>query len=473
MEVKVTKKDVLFGYIAQIFNYGTGIIVLPVILHKLSASEIGMNYVMLSVGALAQMVDFGFSGQIGRNVTYVLSGANKIFRGQIETIGNRNEIDYKLLRTIIDASKFLYRRLSIAVLLLLLTLGTLYMSHVTEGFTNVKNSLPIWILYSIGVYFNIYFLYYNSLLTGAGLVMEQKLSTIYSRITYIVLCFSLIFSGFGLISVVIANIISPFVARFYSYQKFYSKEMRSRLPYEKAPKEEVKSALSDIWMTAKKSGTNTIGHYIGTQGSTFIAGAFLPLTVTAQWGLMTQLFSVVHGLASNMGISFYPEYCKLRLRGERDTFIKKASLSTALMIAILFLGGMAIIILGPWLVKLIGSQTTMPDTSLMIFYMLYMLILTNAQLFAMMMSSRNVIPSPIAVLSTSFGQIILTIALLHFTNLGIWALLLGPAISGGSYTLWKWMEAELNEIKISAFKFYSIGLKELFAYVTLLINRCK
>lgn len=470
MEVKVTKKDIYTGYIAQIFNYGTGVIVLPVILYKLSAAEIGMNYVMLSVGALAQMADFGFSGQIGRNVTYVISGAKKIFRGEVEKSSYSNKIDFKLLKTIIDASKYLYCRLSIGVLLLLLTLGTVYMHHVTEGFSNVPNSLVIWISYSIGVFFNLYFLYYNSLLSGAGLVMEQKLATIFSRITYVVLCFTLIFSGFGLISVVIANLISPFVARYYSYRTFYSKEMKENLPREKSDKKDVKKALSDIWVTAKKSGTNTIGHYVGTQGSTFLAGAYLPLPITAQWGLMTQLFGVVHGLASNMGLSFYPEYCKLRLRGENDAFFKKTSLSIAVMICVLILGGISIIVLGPWLLNNIGSKTSMPSLWLMSVYMIYMIVITNAQLFAMMMSSRNVIPSPIAVLSTAAAQLLLTVLLLQFTDIGIWALLIGPAISGGAYTLWRWTQLELRDMNKSFCEFYITGFNGAFGYAKNIIK---
>lgn len=461
MEVKVTKKDILTGYIAQIFNHGTGVIVLPVILHKLSAAEIGMNYVMLSVGILATMADFGFSGQIGRNVTYVLSGARKIYRGEIEKVENSGLIDYRLLRIIIDASKYLYRRLSFAILLLLLSMGTLYMYHVTEGFSNVENSLAIWILYSVSVYFNLYFLYYNSLLTGAGLVMEQKLGVIFSRVTYIVLCFVLIFSGYGLMSVVVANLVSPFVARFYSYYKFYSKEMKENLPIEKPEKKEIKKALSDIWVTAKKSGTNSIGHYISTQGSTFLAGAYLPLAITAQWGLMTQLFGVVYGFASNMGLSYYPEYCKLRLRGEQQLFVKKTSLSIVIMIVILALGGVAIVMLCPWLLQLIKSQTEMPSISLMCVYGVYMIILTNAQLFAMMMTSRNVIPSPKAVLITAVSQIVLTTLMLQFTTLGIWALLLGPVISGCSYTLWKWVDIELKNLHLSVGKYYLIGFSEL------------
>ena len=470
MEIVVSKKDILSGYIAKIFQYGTGIIVLPVILSHLSAEEIGMNYILMTVGALALIADFGFSGQIGRNVTYVLSGANKIYRKELGTVEKTKDVNYKLLKLIIDASKYLYRRISIGVLLLLITLGTLYMYKVTEGFNNVENSVLIWVLYSIGTYFNIYFLYYNSLLIGAGKIKEQRYSTIYSRIVYIIICFVLIFSGHGLISVVIANLISPFVARYYSYKKFYSGELKDNLPVEMSGRNEIRQAISDIWYTAKKSGTNTIGHYVGTNASTFIAGLFLPLAVTAQWGILVQLISIIEGVAMNIGVSLYPEYCKLRLRGNNEELIRKSSFGITSMIIIMLIGGLTIAFLGPKILTIIRSNAILPPLFFMLAYIVKQIIVCNAQLFAMLMTSRNVIPSPMAVLITSASQIVLITILLKFTNLGIWSLLLGPFIPGMSYTYWAWMNNELNNMKLSAGHFYACGLKAINDYMQKIIK---
>ena len=41
MEIHITKKDVLWGYIAQFFNIGAGILLLPVILKLLPADILG------------------------------------------------------------------------------------------------------------------------------------------------------------------------------------------------------------------------------------------------------------------------------------------------------------------------------------------------------------------------------------------------------------------------------------------------
>ena len=60
MEIHITKKDVLWGYIAQFFNIGAGILLLPVILKLLPADILGVWYIFLTISSLVQMIDCGF-----------------------------------------------------------------------------------------------------------------------------------------------------------------------------------------------------------------------------------------------------------------------------------------------------------------------------------------------------------------------------------------------------------------------------
>ena len=78
MEIHITKKDVLWGYIAQFFNIGAGILLLPVILKLLPADILGVWYIFLTISSLVQMIDFGFQPTFTRNVAYVFSGAVKL-----------------------------------------------------------------------------------------------------------------------------------------------------------------------------------------------------------------------------------------------------------------------------------------------------------------------------------------------------------------------------------------------------------
>ena len=68
----------MWSYIAQFFNVGAGFITLPLVLNKLSTEEIAMNYLMMTIGAMVALIDFGFSPQFGRNISYVFSGAQTL-----------------------------------------------------------------------------------------------------------------------------------------------------------------------------------------------------------------------------------------------------------------------------------------------------------------------------------------------------------------------------------------------------------
>ena len=78
MDIKVSKSDVVWSYVAQFFNIGAGFITLPLILHMLSTEEIAMNYLMLTIGSMVALIDFGFAPQFGRNVSFVFSDSNLV-----------------------------------------------------------------------------------------------------------------------------------------------------------------------------------------------------------------------------------------------------------------------------------------------------------------------------------------------------------------------------------------------------------
>ena len=166
MGVEITKKDVTWSYVAKLFQIGSGLVTLPLILRLLTKEEVGMNYLMLAVSSIVGLMDFGFSPQFGRNFTYVNSGARRLCREGVEEERGCS-IDWHLLSVLISTARFVYRRLSVLALIVMLTFGTGYIWYLTECFTNVNNSLYIWILYSFSTYCNIYFSYYSACLPAA------------------------------------------------------------------------------------------------------------------------------------------------------------------------------------------------------------------------------------------------------------------------------------------------------------------
>ncbi len=106
MEIHITKKDVLWGYIAQFFNIGAGILLLPVILKLLPADILGVWYIFLTISSLVQMIDFGFQPTFTRNVAYVFSGAVKLqAKGLDKGQTHLDHPNYPLLKNMISVMK--------------------------------------------------------------------------------------------------------------------------------------------------------------------------------------------------------------------------------------------------------------------------------------------------------------------------------------------------------------------------------
>lgn len=457
-QVKVTKKDILWSYIAQFFNIGAGLITLPLILHKLSADEIGLNYLMITVSTLVGLLDFGFSPQFSRNITYVFSGVDQLKK---EGVSEAKEgINPNLLNNMIEVAKMVYSRLAVIALLLMLTAGTYYIYEVTEGFSTVKFSLPIWLIYSISVYFNIYFTYYASLLTGRGQIKESKQAMMAQRILYIVLTYTMVLYGLGLFGVVLANLLAPFLGRFLSYRFFYDAEIKSILYTVSTSKEEKLELFKTIWYNAKKLGLVYVGSYAINKFSIFIAGLFLSLEEIASYGLMIQVFSIVSTLAATYNGAAQPLFAAYRTQNDKASLIKTFARTMVVFYTIIIIGSVGIIVVGPLLLAFIKSNAILPSACIMSLYAIILLLENNHSSFAGIIVSGNKIPFVESSLISGFAICLLSYLSLRYTTLGLLGLILVQGLCQLVYSNWKWPYVVCKQFGISYPHFIKIGVSQ-------------
>lgn len=456
--IKITKKDVLWSYFAQIFTVASGLITLPLILKLLSAEEIGMNYLMLSLGALVSLFDFGFTPQFSRNIAYVFTGA-QVLQKEGVAVTETSMINYRLLATMIHTAEFVYRRLAFIVFFALLTLGTYYIYYVTKGFTNINNSLIIWILFSIGIFFNIYFSFYNSLLIGKGLIMESKKAMVYSRIVYIILAFVFLFSGLGLLGVVIANFVAPFVSRFISYRYFFTNELDAKINIYTISKNEKLEVFEIVWHNAKKLGLVFLGAYAINKLSIFLAGLYLPLSEIGSYGLMIQLFgllSMVSGMFFNV---FEPRFSSLRTKGDTTALLKEFAFSMNIYYVTFIIGSISLLYLGPYFLSLISSNVTLPSFVIMSLFAVVLFLEGNHSNFATLIVTNNSVPFVTSALVAGFFIGLGDYISLKYTGYGILGLVAVQGIVQISYANWKWPYVVLNEFKINLISFLKLGME--------------
>ena len=456
--ITTTKKDIIWNYLSIFFSISSGLLILPIILHFLSSEEVGLNYLLLTITSMVGLMDFGFSPQFGRNITYALSGAQKIEKEGLQYVSS-GKPNYHLLGIVIEAAKMIYRRMSIIVLLVMLIFGTPYIYHVTCGFHDINNILEIWLLFCVSSYFNIYFIYYRSLLTGSGKIYESSISIIVSKFIYIVTCGLMLIAGCGLFSVVVANMLAPLAQFAYSHYIFYNKQMRESLPA-KQDNSEVKEAITNIWYNAKKLGINQLGTFAILRLNLFLVGLFLPLSVVGSFGLLTQIIQTLSGLSSALFQSFIPQFASLQVKHDVQEIIKKLSVTTIFYWATILLGGLIVIVILPHIFVLIGSSTTLPDISICILYLIVLALEGNHSNFATIIATSNKIPFVKAGLTSGAFIAILTYLSLRFTDLGILGVVVVQGMVQLMYNNWKWPMYVLSDLNCSPWAFMKTGIHE-------------
>ena len=407
------------------------------------------------------MIDFGFAPQFGRNITYVFSGVQQLNREGLNTDVD-NSINYHLLQCLIDVAKKVYRCMSIIVLLLMLTCGTIYMYKVTDGFTSVKNSCIVWIIYSISTYFNVYFYYYSSLLSGRGQIKEARKAMIASRITYLLLSFSLILAGLGLMGLCIANLISPFVSRWISYRYFYDDQLREALSKEHSTSREIKELFFSIWFNAKRLGITTIGAYAVFYFSLFVAGIYLTLSEVSSFGLMMQLVAIISAVSNTLFMALAPQMTSYRVERNNEQLIRLFSWSMNIVYILFISMSLALLLLGPIVLKFLGSNAQLPSNFILALYLIITFLEQNHSLYAGVITMGNSVPYYKAGLISGFFVCLGDVLILQFTGIRLLGLVLVQGFVQVVYQNWYWPRWVCKEFGVSFPFMVKLGFIESF-----------
>lgn len=380
-------------------------------------------------------------------------------------------MNYHLLKALILVAKRVYLYMSLTVLVLMLTLGTWYIWNVTEGFTNVDNSFIIWCVYSISTFFNIYFFYYSSLLTGRGQIMESKKAMMAQKIVYIGLCYALLLSGCGLISVCIANLVAPFFERWLCYRYFYDKEIKGRLENESVTSKERKEVFGIIWYNAKKLGINFVGAYAILKASMFIAGLYLSSTLIASYGLMTQLANILVGVSTTFFISYMPKITSHRVSQERDKLINSFAWAMNIYYIVFVIGAIVLVVIGPSLLNIIGSKAALPSTSILACFLFITLLENNHSLYCTLITTSNNIPFVKTGLVSGAIICVLDILVLHFTNFELWGIVLVQGLVQLACNNWYWPRWVCRDLHVSFHSLVTLGFQQSFQKASTFIFR--
>lgn len=450
--IKISKADIIWSYFGFFLNIATGLIILPFLLRYLSSQEIGLWYTFMSISALVNLLDFGFSPTLTRNISYAWGGSQKLKKVGIGNETTQGEPNYLLLKNVFHVTKKIYLIISLISGVFLLTAGTFYILSITKEIDGNRH-LIAWGIFCLGIFFNLYFSYWTPLLRGIGAIKQGQIASIISRTLQILITIVGVLLSLNLIAVAFAYLISGFVLRQIS-KKYFLKNVNKEALFQREyttmkSNVEFKETFAIMWHNAWRLGLVSLGAFLITQSNTLLCSSFLGLKVTASYGFTLQLFTILAALSSTLYSIFLPELNIAFLHKENKKIKEIIALCTLINWIIYLLGALFIILFGQRLLILMNSQVVILPTGLLIFMSIFLFLENNHSMFATFISSENKIPFIKAAMISGSAIIIISTILVKTTNLGLSGLLISQAIVQLAYNNWKWPYVIFKKFKLS------------------------
>jgi len=463
--IKITRKDILWNYSGSILNIGVNLILLPIILRYLPTNDLGLWYVFGSIASLVLLLDFGFSPTIMRNLVYAWTGADDIKEQGVPVTLTGALPNSRLMETIIIASKKIYLIIALLAAVILLVIGTPYISVIVDG--NYSESIVAWLIFSFGIVMNLYYSYWNPLLKGVGGIKQANQILVITKSSYLIFTgIGLIFGG-GLIWLSLMYVTSGFIIRFFS--KIAYKNLTNTKINLQVTSKEIKDIFKKMWPNAKKQGFITLGAWLITRSTTIFSSYYFGLTVTAQYGLSLQLLSFVGVFSVILFSAYSPELASAKTLLNDSHFKRIFSRTIFVQWVIGIIGVISIIYLAPILLNLINANSTLLPTKYLLLMGIIIFLEQNHATFASLITLTNRVPFLRASLISGLLIIVMSLLSIYLTNLGVLGLIIVQGIVQLSYNNWYWPRFVLKEgnftimdiIKI-AIKDFSILLKKFY-----------
>ena len=444
----IGKRDLIWAMLATLFRIGSGVLLFPMVLSMLPSETVGVWTIFTSVTLITGILDFGFNQSFARNISYVFSGVRSLKRNGHEYVADaeNEKIDYALLKNTIGAMRYFYSRMALTLFVFLAVGGTFYMYSLMQNYGgDVREIYVAWAIVCIVNSYNLYTLYYDSLLSGRGLIKRKNQIVLIGNVAYLALAVVLLLCRLGLVAIVSAQLVSVLIIREMSRRSFYSTDIKNGLS--NVAEGEYKSVLKAIVPNAVKLGLASVGGFLTFRLSTFVGPMYISLSDMASFGITLQLLSVVSSLALLYTNVYLPKVFQWRVENNITQVRRTFRLSMLLVFIAFISGGLLISLLGNWALDVLGSDTQLLAGGLLAFLVLHYYLETNMVNATEYLLAKNEVPFYKRYLVSGVVTVILLFVFVGYLGLGVWGIIAAPMISQSILQYWKWPYEVYKELK--------------------------
>jgi O-antigen/teichoic acid export membrane protein len=442
LAVRLWQSPVVWSWGFNGLRLGTGVLLLPLLL-RLPSSDFGFYYVFLSLSALVPLLDLGFLTSIDRAISSAMSGTKSL---QVEGVADRapGQVvapNYDLLWKLLDATRRLYRILSVGVLLLLGAWGSYVVGIGVEESSHPTLTWLAWGLTLAGGVIEMYSGWWNVYLRGLNQVLLCSRILALAFALKFLISIGLLLSGAGLLSVPIASFVSSFLQRHLS--RHYSLRFLEGHTCPIIPRAEVISLIKTLWPNSWKTGLYYFSGYIVTSGNTFLCLKFLGPSANATYGLSMHLVAICSTMATVWVQVKWPRAYQMLASGDLDALRGMIQPRFRLMIVTYSFASMVAMLLGPYGLSLLQEAGWTSHKAIVTQPWLLLLFITgllelHLTFWGMIIIAGNRLPFLWPSVVTNTLSLLAAIVMLQFTSLGMGALVLAPLLCGSTFNYWWW-----------------------------------
>lgn len=464
MDINIKKKDLIWSYLSTFTSLTSNIITLPLIVYFLNSEVLGLWYVFVSIGAISVLFDFGFTVTFARNITYCWCGVTQLKKkGVVSVDGEKRATDFKLMYNILLTCKRIYFVLSFALLVLLLSIGTWYVCHISHDFTGYSH-IYAWILYSIGIFLNLYYNYYGSFLRGVGAIDIANRNMVIARFVQIIAMCLFLCMGLGILGLAIANVLYGTAFRLLSKRAFYNYQGIGEKLAGNNVKFDFKESLElfkVVWYNAWRDGVIQLSSYLSGQANILICSLYLPLKETGVYSLSVQIITALASLSAVLYNVYQPELqsecANKQVSKIRETMAKIVPCYTYCFI----LGFFMVLVFAIPIIRIIKPTMILsPQLLIGIGFGLYLINLRNC--YTSYFSCTNRIIYVKSFITSSLLGLLLAFLFMAYCDMGVWGLIWSTIISQMVYNAWYWPYKAHKELEISVWQLFEKGNSFLF-----------
>jgi hypothetical protein len=428
--------DFIVGIVSQAMLVGSGLIMLPFAVTRLTEAQLGIWYIYLTVQGIVFLLDLGASQTFVRYFGYVFAGAVDLKDDEVPCKSPDGRVNAKLLAALLGTARRIYLCMAVVAGILMLTAGSYCLHRMTKDVDLPESIWPSWIVFVITMLAQTYYQWQGPPLIGSGRTRRNYEIAVVSRSVQVTLSVLALMVHPSLLAMSFGFAASAIVMRLDYHRSL--RPIRDQVQGVVWPREQFSHLAGVVLRSARQLAGMVAGVQLTSRFIVLAVAWYAGLAASAQFSITYQALVALNSIAFVAQTMFNPKAARARVAGDHETMRSLFSLSLGFGWIVFAVGGAALILLVPYLLELIGSNTSLP--SMPIILLMIAIFTFEMNMFTathMITTSDNTVPYWKSMLASGALTVLAVIAVGEL-GLGLFAILITQFVIQLGYNYWRW-----------------------------------